>query len=167
MSFTREFFNSGVDPTNPAEWALFMFSLNNMLDDFVSAVQAGNAAITALQAAVPVTVQHDVSPWVGVPNTTRALNTVYQNTTKKAIFVSVSLTYAGTLGQAITDANASPATVVAETEAPASGSGTYLSPGDVAVSVSVSLKSQLFFIVLPNYYYKVLGDSFSRWVEWN
>ena len=161
--FSREFFNSGVDPTNPAEWALFMFSLNNMLDDFVSAVQKGNAAITALQAAVPVTVQHDVAPWVGVPNSTRVLNTVYQNTTTKAIYVSVSLVYAGTLGQAITDANASPSIVVAETEAPAGG--TYLIPGDV--SVSVALKSQLFFIVLPGYYYKVLGDSFSRWVEWN
>jgi hypothetical protein len=165
--FSREFFNSGVDPTNPAEWALFMFSLNNMLDDFVSAVQKGNTAITALQAAVPLTVQRDVTPWIGVPTSARVLNTTYQNTTTKALYVSVSLAYAGTLGQAITDINASPTTVVAETEAPAGGTGTYAAPGDVSLSLTVGLKSQLFFIVLPGYYYKVLGDSFSRWVEWN
>gem|GEM_PF-2016531 len=82
----------------------------------------------------------------------RAYQTVYQNTTGKPLFVSVTdaVTSTGTLS-AYTDSSNPPTTIVA------------------AQSDSASWSRNVFFIVAPNNYYKLSNDqpsTITRWFEW-
>jgi hypothetical protein len=85
-----------------------------------------------------------------------SLSTIYRNGTGKPMWVSVSLSLpAGTSGSAYTDANSNPTTVVGYESAPL-GNSTY---------------GALTFVVLPNNYYRVLGNgvpapTITGWVEW-
>lgn len=95
----------------------------------------------------------------GVVTGSRALNTVFQNTsTTKPMFVSVTIeSTTASVFQAITDNAASPTTIVAQAgmaSGPPSG-------------VPVSARFPILFIVLPGNYYKVSGGgSLITWTEW-
>lgn len=86
---------------------------------------------------------------------TRALDTIFQNTTGKPMFVSVTASGSGVnFLTAITDASATPTTQVAQ-----AGQGS---------SVGATIE-QIFFIVLPGNYYKVAGGGsagLQTWTEW-
>lgn len=103
-------------------------------------------------AAAPITAQANQTGF-------RALATTYQNTTGKAMFVSVTL--GGPAGgdgaaQAVTDSNPAPTTIVARQ--------------GVASTAAVS-PMQLFFIVLAGNYYKVSNIvgayTMTSWIEWS
>jgi len=84
---------------------------------------------------------------------TRVLGTVYQNTGTRARFVSASGTSWGSSAalEGISDTSATPTTVVAFFQIPATSECT------------------VFFIVLPGSYYKVTagaGVSLAHWTEW-
>jgi hypothetical protein len=87
----------------------------------------------------------------------RALNTTYQNTTGKPLFVAVTATCtSGAAIAALVDASASPGTTVASASAP----GTLTST------------AALTFFVLPSYYYRITGSgipgpTLSIWTEWS
>lgn len=88
----------------------------------------------------------------------RALNTIYQNTTGSALFVSVSVSMGGSLHtcDALSDSSSSPLTIVAIMTG-ASATTSY---------------ATVFFVVLPNNYYDVSCDMSSgilkaNWVEWH
>lgn len=89
----------------------------------------------------------------GVVTGSRALSTVFQNTGTKPLFVSVCsvLAYGGGVDVYV-DASATPTTLVAAL-------------GGVSMSAGVY---QMFFIVLPGYYYKAAGTgaAVSVWTEW-
>jgi len=78
----------------------------------------------------------------------RALETVYQNTTGKVMMIAVTVTMTSGWAYAYTDSNASPSTIVAGVSWNSAG-------------------LELVFIVLPGNYYKVTGTaSLNYWVEW-
>lgn len=87
----------------------------------------------------------------------RSLNTAFHNTGTKPLFVSVCLSGSSSGGQfytgsAYTDTNTTPTTLVAATEASGNGNGT----------------GQMFFIVLPGNYYRVVGGGgLAVWTEWS
>jgi hypothetical protein len=105
----------------------------------------------------------------GVVTGSRALGSVYQNTTGRALFVAVSVlaqivpstTGIGYSCNALVDSNPSPTTIVAQI---------YLNG---STTVSADGIGQLFFIVLPGNYYSVVNvgaDSYGTlaiWTEWN
>ena len=81
----------------------------------------------------------------------RALGTVYQNTTGKPMFVSVIcyITANYSTATAYTDSNSSPNTIVSD------------------IQPYGTLVSSMFFIVLPGNYYKVAGTmTLKNWIEW-
>jgi hypothetical protein len=80
----------------------------------------------------------------------RAANIVYQNTTGKPMFVTISTAFSGSSMQVFCDANPSPSTVVCQ----------------ASISSGAPDTSTLTFIVLPGYYYKV-NNGFSYWTEWH
>lgn len=93
-----------------------------------------------------ITTQSDVSG-------SRADGTVYQNTTGRALFVSVSFADDfGRLAIAYSDTNNPPTTIIAK-----------------VTGVGVNLM-QIFFIVLPGNYYKVVWNNTPStiiWFEWS
>lgn len=104
-------------------------------------------------SAAPVSVQNVVTG-------SRSIGTVFQNTTSRPIFVSVTSGTTGDGGngaqQAVTDSNPSPTTVVAK----------------LGVASTAPLSPlNLFFIVLPGNYYKVtnlIGTyTLTQWIEWS
>ena len=87
----------------------------------------------------------------------RAINTVYQNTGNKPLFVTITFTVGGTTVSADIkcDSNAAPATVIAS-----------VSPKNATAITTIT------FIVLPSYYYKLYqGGSVTLtmqyWTEWS
>lgn len=82
----------------------------------------------------------------------RSTGTVYQNTSTKPLYVSVSLDVnASQDGTAFVDTSPTPTTVVVRVGAPGGSNAGF----------------QLFFIVLPSYYYKVTNTgSLFNWTEW-
>jgi len=130
--------------------------------DYVTQVDLNNAiaqAISTIKIPTPVattvtssgfTVQKLANPWLLTPTGTRALSTVYQNTTGKSVVVNVTAaTSTGGVVLALCDANSTPTTGIA-------------SGGNVAGAADLV---EVTFIVLPNYYCKVTGGSLSIWVE--
>lgn len=121
-------------------------------------LQFPDATVQTTAATNPNAVTNQGSPpfsayVVDSPATpTRVLGTVYRNTLNKPRFVVVSVsTPSSTTCFAYVDTNASPVQAVAS-----AGEDTV---GRVTIS--------LFFIVLPGYYYKVLGgDILASWTEW-
>lgn len=95
---------------------------------------------------IPAMSQNDVT-------SSRALGTIYQNTTGKPMFVSVSAySSAATIYYAEIDSSATPTTRV------------------LRVDTSVNLYAAIFFVVLPNDYYKVDFSTGAKtlgyWFEW-
>jgi prepilin-type processing-associated H-X9-DG protein len=99
-----------------------------------------------------------------VVTASRALGTVYQNTTGKAMFVVVTASGTPSSGTpagfaARTDSSSSPGTTVANTTLTASSGGAQTMVGTIS------------FWVLPNNYYQVVqasgGASLQTWVEWS
>ena len=126
-------------------------------------------SIAALGIQGPTT-QSAGSPWVGIPNSTRAVGNdmagpIYQNLTGKPIYISVIIgTVSGTTSYlevtAYSDSSPSPSTFVA---------------GDSLTTTSIiGLSMGIFFMVLPNNYYQVTVYNggpgtydLKAWVEWN
>jgi hypothetical protein len=101
--------------------------------------------LNAFSSSVPFVAQNDVTA-------SRAIDgTVYRNTSKKTMYVSVSVTTAaaGTIA-GITDSAAAPTTTVADHDHAAAG------------------KIHIGFMVLPGNYYKVTntGAVLANWIEW-
>lgn len=100
-------------------------------------------------AALPVSTQSVVTG-------SRAIGTIYQNTTGKPMFVAMQ--GQGSIANAVyiatTDSNATPTTVVTQSVVPTGGWNS----------------AELFFIVLPDNYYKVTlstgTPTLSYWTEW-
>lgn len=151
---------SAVGPAGSLEMVAGMLS-----DDGTDVIITGTPGVSGLKfpdntvqktAAInnAVTVQSVVTG-------SRALGTVFQNTGVKPLFVcaTVSSTTASLI-QVFTDAAASPSTVVAQggmTSGPPSG-------------VGVQAYFPMFFIVLPNNYYKITvsgSSSMLSWTEWS
>lgn len=80
----------------------------------------------------------------------RAIGTAYRNLGTRPMFVSVSCAMGGINGTALSDASASPGTIVAQFGNP--------SPGAY---------DQVFFIVMPGNYYKVTAGVLLTWIEWS
>ena len=85
----------------------------------------------------------------------RAFGTVYRNATAYPVYVTVSVSFAGAATvHAVTDASATPSTVVASAQAPAT-----------------STVIPLTFIVLPGNYYEIVlitgSATATSWTEWN
>jgi hypothetical protein len=81
----------------------------------------------------------------------RAIGTVYHNTTGKTMFVLATVTAGtGATLAAITDSNSAPTTVVGEEV------------------VNSGFPASIGFMVLSNNYYKITaaGDTLTYWVEW-
>jgi len=137
-----------VLPTTPTASQVLTFNGS----EWAPAAGAGGGGPTA---------QSQANPWFGTPTTSRSLGVVYQNLTGKPLFVSTCLSMSGSNAEAdaYTDANASPTTQI----------------GDVYQAPNVNQNLMLFFIVLPNNYYKVvqtvatvsLNCGYSSWTEWN
>lgn len=110
--------------------------------------QDGTTQTTAPVPSNAVTVQSPPAGFVGPP--TRAIGTTYQNTGTKPRFVSVStLVTSGGSSIVFCDSTATPSVQVCQ----------------LGVS-GANVAGTLFFIVLPNYYYKVSGGSLDNWTEW-
>jgi hypothetical protein len=124
-------------------------------DSQTYSVQNGAAVklSTSTGGAAPVVNQNVVTG-------SRALDTVFQNTTGKVMFVAVTVNGGANhaVASAYTDSNATPSTPV--------GLFSYSAINNIVASGF----GQLFFIVLPGNYYKVTNDlsmSLGYWVEWN
>ena len=81
----------------------------------------------------------------------RAIGTTYQNSSAKPIYVSVCASGGGGAMFAYCDGTTNPTTIVVET-----GAGIASSPIE-----------QMFFIVLPGYWYRISGGSLVTWTEWS
>lgn len=101
----------------------------------------GTRQLTAAVASWPTTQR--------VVTGSRVPNAVYQNTTGKALYVTITTSFTGSNGFAYTDANPAPSTVVA------ASSNSNAAPDTQALT----------FIVLPGNYYK-FDNSFAIWTEW-
>lgn len=107
--------------------------------------QDGSTQTSAAVSSNAVTVSSPPAGYVGSP--TRLLGTTYQNTGTKPRFVAVSVSANGTVVTAYSDGSATPTTAIAQ--------------------VAGTPEFQLFFIVLPSYYYKVVGGVIlNYWTEW-
>lgn len=85
----------------------------------------------------------------------RTLGSTYQNTTRKPIFVVVSSQSTSTAGDYIAycDSSATPTTIVCQSK-----------------ESQAAYDTPLFFIVLPDYYYKVTVTAtatLTAWIEWS
>lgn len=101
-----------------------------------------------------ITTQVSAAPYPANPGTSRAIGSTYQNLTGKVLFVSVSLTSSTVVGvNAYSDTPSTPAVIVQSNSIPSAG---FVVP--------------LSFIVLPNYYYKVVvptgTPTLNGWTEW-
>jgi len=93
---------------------------------------------------------------------TRAISTIYQNTTGKMLFVTVTVIlhndYTGAMASAHCDAASTPGTMVA-----------YAAKNGV-VGAEIEMETNLVFIVPNNHYYRVLQDTgvvtIRYWREW-
>jgi len=116
------------------------------------------------------TTQSAGSPWVGIPNSTRAVGNdmagpIYQNLTGKPIYISVIIeTVSGITSYlevtAYSDSSPSPSTFVAG--------------NSLTTTSTIGLITGIFFMVLPNNYYQVTVYNggpgtydLKAWVEWN
>lgn len=97
-------------------------------------------------AAAPITVQQSVAG-------SRAIGIVYQNTSGKPMFVTISVAQGpGQVLEAYTDAATPPTTLV----------------GNIGNNSNPSQYGSMSFVVLPGNYYKVSGSasSITAWMEW-
>lgn len=145
---------TGASAIGPA--GSYALATSLLSEDGTNVVIGGSAGVNGLKfpdnsvqtkAAAPVTAQ-------AVVTGSRAAAVNYQNTGTKPLFVSISCGVNGGDATAYCDASATPSTVVVAT----SGSGA--APDTV----------QLFFIVLPGYYYRLelTGSSTKTlWVEYS
>ena len=125
------------------EWAMWF---QHAYENF-KALLADVATLKAVTHYFGPTTQSDIT-------SSRALGTVYQNTTGKAMFVNVVTTPSGATNvTAYTDASNPPTTVVF----------TQIGAGTGYVQTA-------HFVVLPNNYYKVAWSAGSptlqKWIEW-
>jgi len=112
--------------------------------------------VQSVAAQAPVSHQTDCLH----PAVSRVKNNTYQNLNGAPLFVCVSLSQSAVAGSAHSyaycDASATPTTVVCDFVTSCSSS-----------DVSVGARVPLFFIVLPNYYYKITGSgTVTAWIEW-
>lgn len=104
---------------------------------------------TAAVSANAVSVSSPPSAYVGPAS--RVLGTVYQNTGSKPRFVLVTVFVVGNSSIAYCDSLSSPVQTV----------------GYIASNAGINVVGTVFFIVLPGYYYKVLGGTtLEFWTEW-
>lgn len=109
-----------------------------------------------------LTVQTLANPWLGTPTSSRALSTVYRNTTGKTVIVCVTVQWGGTAAMTMrvkVDSVSTPTTIVLEAINP---------------STTLAMTIPVLFPVLPNYYYEIdftggglSSSSFLIWTEWN
>lgn len=83
----------------------------------------------------------------------RALGTTYQNSSSKPLFVTVSTFTQSSATTVFCDGTTSPATVVAQISSTGGPTGSQVIP--------------ITFIVLPGYWYNVIGGSLEFWTEWS
>lgn len=127
-----------------------------IMDAAASGLKFPDGSIQAKAATSVVTNQNVVTG-------SRALNTTFQNTGSKPMFVSVSVGAVGLGGQQIGY------TATAQTDSsnpPTTGVGTVYFNGNSAYSAAGT--GNLFFIVLPGNYYRISSNgSLVSWTEWS
>lgn len=120
---------------------------------FLNSTGTGTLATAPAWVAITqgITRQSVANPWLGTPATSRATATFYQNLTGKPLFVAASIAILGTLTplQLLSDAAATPTTVIATCEA----------------FTSVPLTVEISGWVLPGNYYGVSGGTVVNWCE--
>ena len=141
---TRQNYDKGFDPSNRLRWFKWLSDLDVMLDAIVRAINNPPAA----GGGGGITTQSNVTA-------TRALNTVYQNTSGKVMFITVAAypSAASILLSLYTD-TANPPTTLANQ---------FYAGTNITVTVSG--------FVLPGSYYEVKSSIgpptvLSTWMEW-
>jgi hypothetical protein len=101
---------------------------------------------------IPLSTLPSVLNTQSVVTGSRALGTIYHNTSTTPKIATVSVSLNGDNLQAIADSSAAPTTVVMD--APYNGGGSYT--------------AICFFVILPGYYYKVTSTgTLKSWTEWS
>ncbi len=123
---------------------------------------SGTAGAPISWTCSPIATNNSVFGSQNVVTGSRALGTVYQNTTGKTMMVTISAEVTGSTGTqgmiAYTDSTPSPSTIVAE--------------GATTANSSYGKFITITFMVLPNNYYSVNSGgvatiSLAYWVEWH